>query len=284
MQIKRKPTAWILAGAYLAWDLLLKPIWTLNIERAAEQGDMDKALTSGGRFMEAVSGIGTYFNWLASYIPSSFGLGFVVGGLLFAYWDNLVAIFKRYALRQTAPIQEPDEIKAWAGDISVHFRESQPDKATLFIRALNWGKLPFSLKSIEGHIVFRHDDGNHTVVHTKLPTPTMAHDDSDLVAEPGYIMILDITQPIPARIVELMPDVFRWKPRPYFELGELEITLEAPNGQTKRLKLCDSIRLTTGDWAVRSNQAEKMFNSEEEAREFRQKMLNASALLARLGN
>ncbi|WP_152522531.1 hypothetical protein [Sphingobium ummariense] len=106
MQIKRKPTAWAAVVAYVVWTGVVQPVWNLNIEKAAEKGKLDTALIDGGKVMDWV-------HWLVSYVPSSFGLGFITGALIFAYWDNIGARIS--SLRTGIKLPKPRPASVWVG-------------------------------------------------------------------------------------------------------------------------------------------------------------------------
>jgi len=91
MEIKRKPTAWIVAGAIIFNEWVIKPVWDYYIQNAAQKAQLG---TEAGR-----AHLMSYFHAAISYIPSSFGLGFAAGALIFAYWDSLSRAFRRHALR-----------------------------------------------------------------------------------------------------------------------------------------------------------------------------------------
>jgi hypothetical protein len=97
MEVKRKPTALVLAGLYFAWELVGRPIWNLNVERVAEEGQFDTTLVEGAPVLE----------WAAralDYLPHSFPAGFVAGAIIFAYWDTWTAWF---GLPSTKKVADP---------------------------------------------------------------------------------------------------------------------------------------------------------------------------------
>lgn len=276
MELKRKPAALVVAVIVIGWQAVGQPLWNLNVERWAEQRNLDTTLTNGHTSMSALWG---FFD----YIPSSFSLGFAIGGLLFAYWDAIVLAFRRHILRHAPKAADAPEPKVWAGDITAVFDQKEPSRARVIIRALNWGQVPFTLSAFRGHMTMTHDNGSGRKTITKLEPPTIDPETWGQLVEPGYILFLDLTQHIPRNITRMLPDMFSWGVRTYINFDALEIEVTSPDGKSKTMKLCDCIRLTTGDWEVRSSQCTRMFKSDEEAAKFKEDMRAASAILGDLG-
>ncbi len=275
MQIKRRPAAIALAVAYGLWTVVIQPLWNLNLERLAEKQKLDTTLANGSGLME-------WLTWFVGYVPSSFGLGFVTGALIFAYWDLIASTFNRHILRRTVEIAAP-EIKAWVGSISVTIKEKEPGMAHIFLEVLNWGEVPFKLSKLRGNIVMSHGNSNGVRVKTALLQPAIGRpEDWERLVEPGFILMVDMAQPLPATITRYMPDLFAWPTRPYFEFGDFEVWVQSPEGLSKRLKLSDSVRLTAGDWAIRTDKTTTIFNTPEEAEKFRI-LLAAGEALKKLG-
>lgn len=275
MEIKKKPTALILAGGYLLWDLLLKPIWNLNVERLAESRELDQTL-SGGNLI-------AWADWLASYIPNSFGIGFVSAALLFAYWDIIQAAFRRHVLRQVIPEAVNDaaaEITAWVGCIAASFDLEKQGYATLRLSIISVGSTPFRIAEVRGYITLKYVTGSNRRTAVKLPPPSILNNPSqDGAFERGHTGQLWLAQAIPHDVAREMPDLFSWSPYPSYEFENLEIVLRAeddPN-TTKRLKLWHSMRLSAGEGKVRCDETMKLFQSEGQAKE----LTDALAAVAR---
>ena len=262
MQIKKKPTAVAVAVAYLAWEIVLQPIWNLNLERLAERQSIDTALADGGGIMDA-------FRAAAEYVPSSFGLGFVVGGLLFAYWDVVTANFRAHGLRKSEA-----DLRAWVGNMVPHFDVEKKGYAEIYIYLIGVGTTPFRINGVKGNILLTHDNGKCQRVKTKLPTPSISNNPTDdRPLEAGHHCLLILSQPVPKAVTSLLPDIFGYNPYPHFDFDDLNITLTSLDGRaSKRLKLWESMRLSSGDGQVRSVQAIKMFQSAEEATRFTESM------------
>lgn len=259
MEIKRKPTAWAVLGIYVVWTGIVQPIWNLNIERAAEKRKLDTALIDGGAVME-------WLRWLASYVPSSFGLGFALGALIFAYWDALIPYFRRYVrgqqLQSTDALTVPS-VRAWVGTMSVHFDRARISKegcAQLYLTVINVGDTPFRIGAVKGCAIF--DCGGATRKKINLTTPTIQFDltEKDPLA-PRYYGALSLTQPLPPNIIDLMPDCLSWIPRCSIDFSNLYIELVGEDGSRDRLKLWDGILLKGGDYQAQSSQYSLMNNT-----------------------
>lgn len=267
MEIRRKPTALGVAAAFGVWELFLKPIWTLNVERLAEKERIDTALSGGGRMMDALS-------MIASYVPSSFGLGFVVGALLFAYWDVISAFVKTRILRREVPA----DIRAWVGNIVPRFGNN--GFVSLHVYLISVGETPFIIDRMEGHIKFTFDDGTGKRRTVELPTPVFNENPAlREVLTQGFYCLLELVQPVPRDVERCFFDTFTWKPYPSFDFEDLNISLVSENRlTTKRLKLWDSLRLSAGETVVRSDQTTRLFSSDAEAQAFRETMLKVASL------
>jgi hypothetical protein len=279
MQVKKKPTAWVLATLFAIWQLVVQPIWNLNVEKVAEHDGLDGALVRWRSGMSAA--------WsLAQYVPSSFGLGFVCGGLIFAYWDTAVAWFRRRVLKKDSALPSPEsvEIKAWLGEASVSLSESDPSQLRLFLRVLNWGTAAFKVSRVEGSMVLGHDNGFNRMVYTPLAVPALVHNrgEGDTV-QPGHIRYIELQQHLPSKIVKILPDMLSWSMRPSIELKDLSIILQSEGLPDKPLGLPDSLRITAGEWVVRTDQTSRLFKTEEERIAFAKSMTALTQSLTRLG-
>lgn len=279
MSIKKKPVAIVIAAIYCLWTAVLQPIWNLNIERIAEAGRLDKALLGWRALPEQ-------FASLVAYLPHSFGLGFVVGALIFAYWDQIATVARRYIVRRHPQeiLAESPSIRAWVGNMLANFDPETPNVFQLAITLLNIGDVPFSVSRVTGQITWSHDDGNGRRVETLIPYATATEKDWAEVVEPSYIKVLYLELPIPSNILRLLPDMFFWKKRPHLKFDGLDIFLSAEGSEEKRLKLWSSMRMTTGDWQVRCVETFPIFDSKEEHARFTKAMAGLGEALTRIGS
>lgn len=268
MEIKKRPTALALFVGYLVWDLVIKPIWTLNIERLAERQNLDSTLSNGG--------VMDWIYWLSGYVPSSFGLGFVTGGVIFAYWDSILVAIRRRASPQIEPQQvkaKPD-IRAWVGNMVPYFDLKEDGYAKLRISIIGVGHTPFRVSSVTGNIEMKYVRGRGGQAKIRLPSPLI-----DVQAIPqdqiknGHYFNLWLFQPIPPDLAREIPDTFGWPPPPSLHFGDLEITLISEDGSaTKRLKLWDSMRLQAGENLVRYDETMPLFPSEQDREKIQQSL------------
>lgn len=173
MQIKRKPTAWLLLAGYVVWTGFIQPVWNLNVEHLAQKGQLDTAIDSWGRAMSVLAAI-------AGYIPSSFGLGFVVGALIFAYWDNIASKMRlpwKKAPETEAPVKPTAGV--WVGKVEP-FLNNVLDEGVIkiFVSFINSGIEPVTLRGLRGHIIAHFRDP-HTNAITKKPLTKPVIQDGD---------------------------------------------------------------------------------------------------------
>lgn len=270
MQIKRRPTALGIAGAYFLWEVVVQPIWNLNLERLAEQEKIDTTLARGGSLMDTLRAA-------VEYIPSSFGLGFVIGALIFAYWDAIVPMFQRHVLRKERDL----DLRAWVGTIVPYLEDDST--ITLRISIIGVGQVPFRIDRVEGHIWLKHDRGDGTRVRVRLPAPIIKDNptaDAPLCA--GYFGELYLLQQLPREVAEIVPEVFGWRPYPSMEFEDLNIVLVSQDGRhSKPLKLWESARLSAGAGQVRADQTMKLFKNDDEARAFNENFSRLAQILAK---
>lgn len=272
MKTSKRFTALLLAVLYAVWELVLKPIWTYNVERVAAQHDLDVTVWRAGP-------LGNGWAYLISYIPSSFGLGFVVGGLIFAYWDIIAKRFhSRFASRG-----DETRIKVWVGNMNPHFPFDDGDVANIIISIVNIG-CPVKIGNISGNASISFDPGNGSRRSVELPTPAL--DSSDLQENSigsGYTALIVVKQPIPRSFMEYMPATLMWKPYPSLTFEKLIIQLVAEDEpKPQRLKLWESMRLSAGDREVRAVETFKIFKSADEGKQELKKLTNSLGALARL--
>ncbi|WP_157215191.1 hypothetical protein [Flavisphingomonas formosensis] len=262
MEVKKRPTALLLATAYAAWQLIIQPIWNLNVENLAQQGNVDKAFVHGRVVV-------TWLSDMSAYVPSSFGLGFVCGSLLFAYWDALSRRFRKHVLKrgETVLSDEP-VIRAWLGNMVPHFDHEESASPSIYLTVLNFGAIPFKIRAIEGFITLSHDNGNMEKVETRLPHAFMNKEDMEREVPPNHQILLKLIQPFPPSILRLMPDIFKSSIRPYYDFTNLKIILCSDIAPDRDLRIWESMRLTTGAWSVRGDETFKMFKTPEERKQF----------------
>ena len=254
MKTSKRSTAVLIAAFYAFWELVLKPIWTYNVERVAAQNDLDVTVWRVGHLRDG-------WVYFTSYIPSSFGLGFAVGGLMFAYWDVLAKLLHPRFKRK----REETGIRVWVGNMSPQFQFDDKDVASIFISIVNLG-CPVKIGHIYGSASISFDPGNGSRKSVELPTPALDTNELQEKTIPsGHTAVLVIKQPMPRRVVACMPATFMWKPYPSLAFENLTIQLVAENELTpQRLRLWDSMRLSTGDREVRAVETVKWFKSGEE--------------------
>lgn len=183
MQIKRKPTAIGLAVAYLLWEALVQPIWNLNLERVAEQNKIDGTLAGFAPV--------TWLREIGAYLPSSFAAGFVVGALIFAYWDNIVAKFRRYILRkpdgETEDEEEEDQ-RLWIGNVEAYAPNIYGDgRFLIFVTLLNIGPRVVRLKRVQGAAIARFKNREGVIKPMRLQPLVIGDPQSHTEGiEPGY--------------------------------------------------------------------------------------------------
>lgn len=276
MGIKRKPTAWVVAGSIIAVDWVIKPMWDYYVQNET-QAHLGTA-AARAHFMSVLGSI-------AAYVPSSFGLGFAAGALIFAYWDSLNLAFRRHVLRNQQEPENEDEaprIRAWLGNMVPHFDKGKPSEIALTLSILNCGEIPFRIGSIRGSITLSHDNGHGSRIRTVLPAPYVQDSkDFEKTVEPYYSVRFYIVQPIPRLVSDLMPDVFFWNVRPYFDFADLQVELVSDIAESKLLPLWESMRLTTGNWEVRADETFKLFKSEDEAKALTNSLEKISRFISR---
>jgi hypothetical protein len=89
---------------YALYDLVLKPIWLLNVERLAERASIDNTLSDTASGSGIVAAVRDFFGFL----PHSFGWGFATAALIFGFWDVIVDAFRRLILRRAAKTKPID--------------------------------------------------------------------------------------------------------------------------------------------------------------------------------
>ncbi|PWG03647.1 hypothetical protein [Sphingosinicella humi] len=256
MEIKRKPTALLLAGAYGVWELFAKPIWNLNVERVAERGNIDDALLGAGRMSDVIASI-------ASYLPSSFGLGFVAGAVIFAYWDNVAAWGRRLRGREARP-----DMRAWIGNMWPHF-DPENRNFELWISLINVGDVPLQLKRLEGTAKIVSMGGTFDLTEPRF------HQKLDAFIERAHYATVAVRFDAPAKFWSCLPDMFIWNsPHTSLRLDEFAVVMQSADGTEKIVKGWDSMRLTAGEWEVRSVQTFPLFSSKEEQERFQTAMGN----------
>ncbi|HEX7856244.1 MAG TPA: hypothetical protein VF489_09025 [Sphingobium sp.] len=279
MSIKKKPVAIVITATYCLWTVVLQPIWNLNVEKIAEAGRLDKALLGWRSFPEQLS-------LLASYLPHSFGLGFVVGALIFAYWDQIARVVRLYVFRKDnqETLADTSAMRAWVGNMLAHFDRDKPHVFQLAISVINIGDVPFSVSHVAGQMAWSHADEDDRRTETPVPYVTLVERDEAPIIDPGFTTIFYLEAPIPPNIVRSLPDMFFWHKRPYLKFDGLQIFLTAQCGQEMQLKLWDSMRMTTGEWQVRCVETFPIFKSKEEQTEFTKALAGLGKVAARLGS
>lgn len=250
MQIKRKPTATILFTAYVLWSGIIQPVWNLNIEKAAERQNLDTALIDGGAVMD-------WLRWFASYVPSSFGLGFVTGALIFAYWDNITGFVRRRGGVNLKP-----DMRAWIGNMRPTF-DPENNKIELWISVINVGDATFTIKRVEGSVTVKTMDGEFIL------TDPLIDYNSEPEIHPNNYYTFSIHLSGPSTFWKLTPDMFIWRnPRTYMEFDGLSIFIASQDGTEKKIETWESMRLTTGEWEVCSVETQKIWKSDKERDDF----------------
>ncbi len=261
MEIKKRPTAAVIGGAILAWQLVLQPIWNLNVEKFAEQNNLDTTL-SGGSIMTSVSA-------LFDFLPSSFATGFAVGALIFAYWDWLASAVRR----KVRPSSELGRVRAWAANLSPSM-DQKAGTISIWMQVICVGDLPFRIAGVEGTISLKADNGSKKRVTYTIDNIRYALAPTEKLVTLGMFAGLSIEMDAPRQFLANMPDVMFWKPYPLLEFSDLTIWLETESGLKKRLTLWDSMRLSSGDWQIKGVETFPLFKTEEE-RETLQKAIGA---------
>ncbi len=238
MQLKKKRTAWWLAGAIFAWQFVGQPLWNLNVERVAESAEIDTTLA---RFSPM-----TWLAEIAAYLPNSFATGFAVGALIFAYWDTILAWSRRRFRKQG----ELPDMRVWVGTI-VPYIERKERQLTLWFHMVGIGDVPVKIADISGRVVWRGNNGSDKEMKVELGAPQVIQNIEGNF-ERGLHGALVISMVLPPTVWDLLPDMLMWtRPRSYLELNNLDIWLESERGTRKRLPIWSSIRLTAGDWEMR---------------------------------
>lgn len=239
MQFKRRTTAWTLAAVWILWDLVLKPILTLNVENVAQRNHMDTVLGSGGRIM-------TYVSWFASYVPSSFGLGFVVGALLFAYWDAIADRFPM--LRRDKAIHVPTPalgLRAWCGSILFDTAKIGSDgHANLWVSFINCGDTPISIGKVSGFMKVIYWDSYRVKRTFDLPAPLISSlSQTEKVLEPLHFTDLVLHQTIKSDLEDIFRGGRFGEKSPSIDLRNLIVEIIGDNGERKNLKLWQGVSL-----------------------------------------
>lgn len=274
MKAAKRPTAVLLAIAYAGWELVIKPIWTLNVERVATVRGLD---VTGWKLQN----ISNWWSHLTSYLPSSFGLGFVVGALLFAYWDTIVRVFRKHILREP----QLSGVRVWVGNMSPFFDPNDRSNLTLVVSIVNLG-VPVRITGISGNIILKYQSyGRSARQEIKLDTPNIenatVHREE---LEFGYTAILSVRQPMPSILQKEVFDIFGRRPFPSMHFSELDIQLEADaETRPQRLKLWDSMRMSAGEWEVRAVETMRMFKTDAEHKAVTKGLAAALEKLAALG-
>lgn len=256
MEIKKKPTAWGLVAALAAWELVVQPVWNLMVERFAEQNSLDRVLTESDAM--------TVIENLASYLPSSFAAGFVVGALIFAYWDNIVTYWRirRHGLPKL-------DDRAWVANQWVNF-DPQQKNFDLWITLISIGDVPLRISRVEGNAVLKAGGLTH-----ELSNGYFVREFSDTF-EKGTYVSLPIRFDLSPKVWRLLPDMFGWSnPRTYLKTKGVSIIMMKPDGSEKSVELWESMRLTTGDWQVKSVQTFPIFKDEQEKDDLKNALTDA---------
>jgi len=272
---KKRPVALVLAGLYAIWQVFIQPIWNLNIERLAEKEKIDTTLSNWDRLMDTLWAVG-------SYIPKSFPLGFVLGALIFAYWDVIIALGRKYILRKPdAPAGEERPLRAWLGRMVPFFEED--DSITLMLWVINVGTVPFRFGVISGEIKFTYVAGDSKRRYVNLSAMLKESGTTDGPLEPGYYGPLWLHVPIPKSIRRELPDTFGWTPYPSLSFENLDIQLVSEDGaRSISLKLWNSMRLSAGEDVVRYDETMKIFESEEQRKSVVEGLAKAASLLKKI--
>jgi hypothetical protein len=251
----RKKTALILTGIYVLVEWVIKPLWNINVERAAEAGEIDKALL----------GTVPILTWLLDILPRSFPAGFVIGALLFAYWDSIRDFISRRLGRQApeAPHEtvfpeakgEP-EIIAWVA--AVDFDLVRSDHATITIKCVNLGDVPFRLGPIRGCLRLTYQVGQVGPRNVVLPTPTILRDPSaENPIDRGYVASFVLSQPLPNTVIGEIPEMFGRRPFPSLDFEGLRVTLCGDGVENEILEIRRTAQLSTGRDQIRVVEASK---------------------------
>lgn len=271
---KKRPVALVLAVLYVLWQVFIQPIWNLNIERLAEKEKIDTTLSNWDHLMDALWAIG-------AYIPKSFPLGFVIGALIFAYWDAIVAGVRRHILRKPdiAPVDE-QTIRAWVGRMTPFFEDD--DSVSMMITVINVGSMPFRFGVVSGNIKFTFVAGDTKRRYINLTPLVKESSTNERAMKPGEYGPLWLHIPIPKNIRRELPDTFDWKPYPSFSFENLDIQLISEDGTcSKSLQLWDSMRLSAGEAIVRYDETFKLFDSEAQRKAIVDGLAGAAALLGK---
>ncbi|WP_066817982.1 hypothetical protein [Sphingomonas mali] len=272
---KKRPVALVLAALYAVWQVFVQPVWNLNIERLAEKEKIDTTLSNWDRLMDTLWAIG-------AYVPKSFPLGFVVGALIFAYWDAIIAAVRKYILRKPdAPIEGGSPLRAWLGRMVPFFEED--DSILLMLWVINLGTVPFRFGVVSGDIKFTYVAGDSTRRYVKLSVLLKESCTTGSPLEPGYYGPLWLHVPIPKGLRRELPDTFGWTPYPSLSFENLDIQLVSEDGlHSKSLELWDSMRLSAGENVIRYDETMKLFKSDEERKDVAEGLAKAAALLKKI--
>lgn len=256
MEIKKKPTAWGLVAALAAWELVVQPVWNLMVERVAEQKSIDRVL--------AESNAMTVIEDAANYLPSSFAAGFVAGALIFAYWDNIVSYWK--IRRHGRPVLDD---RAWIGNQWINI-DPQQKHFDLWITLINIGDVVLKMSRVEGNAVLKGGGLSHALYNSRL----IGEFQGDF--ERGTYASFAIRFDLSPKVWALFPAMFGWSnPRTYLKTKDVSIIMTKPDGSEKSIALWESMRLTAGDWQVKSVQTFPLFKDENEKRDLENALTDA---------
>lgn len=186
-----------------------------------------------------------YASLLVSYVPSSFGLGFVVGGLLFAYWDAIADRFPILKRDKATPAPVPAlGLRAWCGDILFDTSKIAGDGyATLWISFINCGDTTLSVGKVSGFIKVIYWDNSRLKRSLELATPlvsTMSPSGESL--DPLHFTDLVLHQTVRSDLEDIFRSGRSGK-SPSLDLRNLTIELIGENGETKNMKLWEGVAL-----------------------------------------
>ena len=233
MRVKKKPTAWIFAGAALVWQLIIQPLWNLSVEHWADSGGFALLFSS---WQSAMTGAGA----IGQYLPSSFIMGFAVGGLLFAYWDSIITGVRRLFGRHDPLV----EMRAWAGTI-VPYLDEQTRTLTLWFDVISVGLTPIKIGATSGTITLKLVE-NGDKYEYKLEFEGLDRELGTEFAARGVALRFGAKFKVPGPAWDQLPYALSKKPYPSLSLEKYRIELEDEQEHRKDLRLWEHIRLSTG--------------------------------------
>lgn len=94
---KKRWVAVVLFLAWFAWDNFGKPIWNLNVEKWAERYSLDTTLRDNvppSALYSLMENATSTAGWVYYHLTGTFGLGFSLGALFFAFWDPVIRLIE----------------------------------------------------------------------------------------------------------------------------------------------------------------------------------------------